>query len=60
MTESVAFWRDGIAHYPAEVQDEIVDFAHGVRAFNEHAYKDQRFAISMIPVGDGMTFGVKL
>lgn len=52
--------RAKFAHYPPEAQEEIVAFAHGVRAFNEYAHKDERFALSMIPVGDGMTFGVKL
>jgi caffeoyl-CoA O-methyltransferase len=48
------------AHYPAAAQDEVVKAAHAVRAFNKRVHDDKRFAISLIPVGDGMTFGVKL
>jgi len=48
------------AHYPPEAQGEVVKAAHAVRAFNKRVHDDKRFAISMVPVGDGMTFGVKL
>lgn len=48
------------AHYPPETQNEVVKAAHGVRAFNKRVNDDKRFAISLVPVGDGMTFGVKL
>jgi caffeoyl-CoA O-methyltransferase len=47
-------------HYPPAVQQELVDAAHAVRAFNERVHADRRFAISLVPVADGMTFGVKL
>jgi caffeoyl-CoA O-methyltransferase len=45
---------------PPAVQQELIDYTHAIRAFNRKVHKDERFAISMIPVGDGMTFGVKL
>ena len=48
------------AHYPAEAQAEVVMAAHAIRAFNKQVHADSRFAISMVPVGDGMTFAVKL
>ena len=47
-------------HYPPEAQAEVVKAAHAVRAFNKRIHEDRRFAISLVPVGDGMTFGVKL
>jgi predicted O-methyltransferase YrrM len=37
----------------------LIDYTHGVRAFNEKVRDDDRFDISMVPVGDGMTFGLK-
>lgn len=52
--------RKRFSHYPPEAQNEVVKAAHGVRAFNKRVNDDKRFAISLIPVGDGMTFGVKL
>jgi predicted O-methyltransferase YrrM len=52
--------RAKIANRPPEVQDEIVASLHAVRAFNEKVHRDERFAISLVPVGDGMTFAVKL
>ena len=52
--------RQRFAHYPPEAQAEVVKATHGVRAFNKRVNDDKRFAISLIPVGDGMTFGVKL
>jgi caffeoyl-CoA O-methyltransferase len=48
------------ADRPPEVIDELVRATHGAREFNEKAARDDRVALSMIPVGDGMTFGVKL
>ncbi len=45
---------------PPAVQDELLAFTHAIRAFNKKVHADKRFAIAMIPVGDGMTFGVKL
>lgn len=48
------------AHYPPETQAEVVKAAHAIRAFNKRVHADARFAISLVPVGDGMTFGVKL
>jgi len=52
--------RKRFSHYPPEAQAEVVKAAHAVRAFNKRIHDDKRFAISLIPVGDGMTFGVKL
>lgn len=37
----------------------LIDYTHGVRAFNEKVRDDDRYDISMVPVGDGMTFGLK-
>jgi predicted O-methyltransferase YrrM len=48
------------AHYPPAAQQEVVEAAHAVRAFNQRVYGDKRFALALVPVGDGMTFGVKL
>ncbi len=45
---------------PSDVQAEIVASAHAIRAFNKRVHADARFAISLVPVGDGMTFAVKL
>ncbi len=42
------------------VQEELIGYTHAIRAFNRKVHQDRRFAISMVPVGDGMTFGVKL
>ncbi|MEQ8698384.1 MAG: O-methyltransferase, partial [Bauldia litoralis] len=39
--------------------DLLINYTHGVRAFNEKVRDDDRFDISMVPVGDGMTFGRK-
>jgi len=49
-----------IANRPPAVQDEIVGSLHAIRAFNKQVHADKRFAISLVPVGDGMTFAVKL
>lgn len=48
------------ADRPPAVIDELIRATHGARAFNKKAAGDDRVALSMIPVGDGMTFGVKL
>lgn len=52
--------RAATASRPPEVQQEIVNAAHAIRAFNAHVHADKRFAISVVPVADGMTFAVKL
>jgi predicted O-methyltransferase YrrM len=52
--------RAKIANRPPAVQDEIVGSLHAIRAFNKQVHADKRFAISLVPVGDGMTFAVKL
>ncbi len=52
--------RAKFAHYPPAAQDEVVKAAHAIRVFNKRIHADGRFAISLVPVGDGMTFGVKL
>jgi caffeoyl-CoA O-methyltransferase len=52
--------RAKVANRPPEVQDEIVGSLHAIRAFNKQVHGDKRFAISLVPVGDGMTFAVKL
>jgi caffeoyl-CoA O-methyltransferase len=49
-----------LASRPPEVREEIVAATHAIRAFNKRAHADRRFALSLVPVGDGMTFGVKL
>ena len=43
-----------------EIVAELTKATHGAREFNAKVAKDERVALSMIPVGDGMTFGVKL
>jgi predicted O-methyltransferase YrrM len=45
---------------PPEVRAELIGYTHVIRAFNRKVHADRRFAIAMVPVGDGMTFGVKL
>lgn len=52
--------RAATAKRPPEVQEEIVYSTHAIRAFNERIKADTRFAISLVPVADGMTFAVKL
>ena len=52
--------RAGWANRPPEVQQEIVAATHAIRAFNKKVHEDPRYAVSMVPVADGMTFGVKL
>jgi caffeoyl-CoA O-methyltransferase len=52
--------RAKFAHYPPAAQNEVVAAAHAVRTFNKQVHADKRFAISLVPVGDGMTFAVKL
>ena len=48
------------AHYPPEIQQEVVNSAHAIRAFNKKVHADTRFATALVPVADGMTFAVKL
>lgn len=48
------------ANRPPAVQEEIRQATHGIRAFNKKVHADTRFAISVVPVADGMSFGVKL
>lgn len=52
--------RERHADRPPEIIDELIRATHGARAFNEKVAKDERVALSMVPIGDGMTFGVKL
>jgi len=52
--------RAATAKRPKEVQEEIVQSNRAIRAFNARIKDDQRFALSLVPVADGMTFGVKL
>jgi caffeoyl-CoA O-methyltransferase len=52
--------REKWAKRPPEVQAELVAATHGIRAFNRKIHQDRRVALSVLPVGDGMTFGVKL
>jgi predicted O-methyltransferase YrrM len=52
--------RAATANRPPEVQEEIVRSTHAIRAFNARIKTDQRFAIALVPVADGMTFAVKL
>lgn len=42
------------------IVEELTKATHGAREFNAKVARDERVALSMIPVGDGMTFGVKL
>ncbi|MHA1537370.1 MAG: class I SAM-dependent methyltransferase [Alphaproteobacteria bacterium] len=53
-----AFWRGRgrqEEHFP-----ELIGNTHAIRAFNEKIRDDKRVRLCMIPVGDGMTMGVKL
>lgn len=53
-----AFWRDRDRqeeHFP-----ELIGNTHAIRAFNDTIRDDKRVQLAMIPVGDGMTMGVKL
>lgn len=53
-----AFWRDRDRqeeHFP-----ELIGNTHAIRAFNDTIRHDKRVHLAMIPVGDGMTMGVKL
>jgi caffeoyl-CoA O-methyltransferase len=52
--------RAAVAKRPPEVQEEILQSAHAIRAFNRRVRSDKRFALSVVPVADGMTFAVKL
>ncbi len=42
-----------------EVRDELIGNTHAARAFNRRVHHDDRVDLSLIPVGDGMTLGVK-
>jgi predicted O-methyltransferase YrrM len=44
---------------PADVAASIVRSTHDIRRFNDLVGSDERVTLSMVPVGDGMTFGVK-
>jgi predicted O-methyltransferase YrrM len=39
--------------------EELIGNTHGARAFNERIKADERVILAMLPVGDGMTLGVK-
>jgi predicted O-methyltransferase YrrM len=45
---------------PPDVRAHLIGLVHAIRAFNHYVHRDERFAISMLPVGDGMTLGVRL
>jgi len=51
------FWRD--RGRTEEHFEELFGNTHGARAFNEKVKDDDRVVLSMLPVGDGMTLGVK-
>jgi predicted O-methyltransferase YrrM len=42
------------------IQKELIGYTHAVRAFNRKIHADTRVALAVVPVGDGMSFGVKL
>lgn len=44
---------------PPEVREELIGNTHAARAFNAKVHQDDRVDLSLIPVGDGMTLGVK-
>jgi len=44
---------------PPEVAASIVQSTHDIRQFNRLVSGDERVTLSMVPVGDGMTFGLK-
>lgn len=52
------FWRSRNRqeeHFP-----ELIGNTHAIRAFNRKVRDDKRVRLAMVPVGDGMTMGVKL
>ncbi|MCZ6861165.1 MAG: class I SAM-dependent methyltransferase [Alphaproteobacteria bacterium] len=52
------FWRSRNRqeeHFP-----ELIGNTHAIRAFNKKIRDDERVHLAMVPVGDGMTIGVKL
>ena len=53
-----AFWRK--RGRQEEHLAELIGNTHAIRAFNEKIRDDKRVQLAMIPVGDGMTMGVKL
>jgi predicted O-methyltransferase YrrM len=51
--------RAKFADRPAVVAASIVQSTHHIRRFNELVAQDDRVTLSIVPVGDGMTFGLK-
>lgn len=51
--------RSRFAGRPDAVIESIVQSTHDIRRFNALVADDDRVVLSMVPVGDGMTFGVK-
>lgn len=47
------------AYAPPVMRPHLKDAALGARKFNEYVKNDDRVYLAMIPVGDGMTLGVK-
>jgi predicted O-methyltransferase YrrM len=52
--------REKWAAEPPDVVANLIAATHAIRAFNRAVHHDTRFATAMVPVADGMTFGVKL
>jgi predicted O-methyltransferase YrrM len=50
-------WRE--AGRPEEHIEILVGNTHAARAFNAKVHNDERVTLAMVPVADGMTFGVK-
>lgn len=50
-------WRD--AGRPEAHFAELIGNTHAARAFNAKVHHDERVTLAMVPVADGMTFGVK-
>jgi predicted O-methyltransferase YrrM len=46
---------DGKVADPANQEEDTV----AIRAFNEHVCKDKRVALSLVPIGDGLTLAMK-
>lgn len=46
---------DGRVADPEEREDSTL----AIRAFNEHVHQDKRVALSMVPIGDGLTLALK-
>jgi caffeoyl-CoA O-methyltransferase len=49
------FWSGRVADPKNQEKDTIA-----VRAFNEHLSNDQRVALSLVPISDGLTLALKL